>query len=173
MLSAIVLIPDNRYDETESDPTEGLIRSLGSLVTVAVAGLIGDVIIAGPSGYELGTIADNAGCRCVEAGREADWLNRALSLARGPACLVLRAGYIPGPGFMEELRIIVDRSTLEARFWRAEPEHWAARLCPGLAPIAALVAPLDRMRASVRPDFRGVTRALKGKALRTKMYRIG
>jgi len=173
MLSAVVFMPEDRFRKTASDPLVALSRSLGALVTVAVEGLIRDVIIAGPSGYELGTIADHAGCAFIEGALEADWLQRALSLAHGPACLVLHAGYIPGPGFAEEVRMILDWVKMQPGFWRAEPDHWIARLFPGLSPIAALAAPLDQLRASPRRDFGGLIHALRGKTLRTKMHRIG
>ncbi len=173
MVSAIVFMPEDHSGRTPSEPLVALSRSLGSLVKVSVEGLIRDVTIAGPSGLDLGTIADHAGCALVEGRQEADWLAQALLLAKGPACLVLRAGYIPGHGFIEELRDVVDRPRMMPGFWRAEPEHWPSQLFSVLSPIAGLIASLDQLQTHPARDFRRITRSLPGRSLRTKMQRIG
>jgi hypothetical protein len=173
MVSAVVFMSGGRSARTPSDPLIALSRSLGSLVKASVEGLIRDVTIAGPSGLELGTIADHAGCAFVEGGREADWLGQALALAKGPACLVLQAGYIPGPGFAEELRDIIDRPLRMPGFLRAEPEHWPWRFFPVWAPIAGLVASLDALQTHPERDFHRMTRSLPGQNLRSKMHWIG
>jgi hypothetical protein len=170
MFSAVVFMRDHH---SEPFSLVALSRSLGSLVGASIEGLIRDVIIAGPSGLELATIAEHAGCGFVEGEREAEWLAEALSLSKAPACVIMRAGYIPGPGFVEELRDIYDRPGLLPGFWRAEPEHWASRLFSGLAPVAGLVASRDQLGAALAYDFHRMTRMLHGRNLRTKMHRIG
>jgi hypothetical protein len=147
-------------------------RSLGALVAAAVAGLIRDVTIAGPLGLDLATIADHAGCGLVEAPREADWLDLAFALAKGPDVFVLRAGYVPGAGFTEELRDFENRAG-QCGLIRAVPETWLQRMFPGLAPVAAAIAPLELWRARPAQDFQHMIRALKARTLRTTMHRVG
>ncbi len=169
MLSAVVFWSGNTASGGSRDPAVALARSLGSLVPAAVAGLIRDVTIAGPEGMGLGTIADHAGCGFVEAAEERDWLAQALALAKGPDGLILRAGYVPGPGFIEELR---DQPAGVSGLLRVTPMAWHERLIPVLAPIAAAVAPLDLWRAQRPQDFHHMTRALKGRTFRTAMHRV-
>jgi hypothetical protein len=171
MLSAVVFLGETQAAKGRAGPALALTRSLSALVSAAVAGLIRDVTIAGPPGEDLATIADHAGCGFVEAAGEADGLSQGLALAKGPDVLVLRAGYVPGPGFIEELRDFgFDRH--QCGMFRAAPGAWLERLLPGLAPIAAAVAPLDLWRAQPMRDFHGLTRAMKGRGLRTAMHRV-
>jgi hypothetical protein len=172
MLSAVVFLSGDEIAEMRGDPAMALTRSLGGLVTAAVAGVIRDVTIAGPLGLDLATIADHAGCGLVEAPREADRLDLAFALAKGPDVLVLRAAYVPGTGFIEALRDFENRDG-QCGFIRALPETWLQRLCPGLAPVAAAIAPLALWRAQPRQDFRRMVRGLKGPTLRTAMHRVG
>ncbi len=146
-----------------------LTRSLGALVPAAVAGVIRDVTIAGPPGLDLGLVADHAGCGFVEAAGERDWLAKALALAKGPDCLVLRAGFVPGAGFIEELR---DQPAEARGLLRAAPVAWPERLLPVLAPVAAAIAPLDLWRAQGAHDFPRMVRGLKAGTFRTAMHRV-
>ena len=150
MLSAVVFWSENWVGRAPQDPVMALTRSLGALVPAAVAGLVRDVTIAGPAGLDLGLVADHAGCGFVEAAAERDWLAKALPLAKGPDCLVLRAGFVPGTGFIEELR---DQPAKARGLLRAAPIAWPQRLFPATAPVAAAVAPLDLWRAQGEQDF--------------------
>ncbi len=171
MASAIVFLSGKEAGDGRPDPALAFARSLGALVPAAVAGLIRDVTIAGLPGQGLGTIADHAGRGFVEAAAEGDWLRGALDLAKGPDCLLLCAGYVPGPGFIEELRDLKHLSSARGLF-RAMPVSWHQRLAPRLAPVAAAIAPLDLWRAQQPRDFRHMARRLKARTLRTVMHWI-
>jgi hypothetical protein len=172
MASAIVFLSGKDAAAGRQDPALAFTRSLGALVPAAVAGLVRDVTIAGLAGQDLGTIADHAGCGFVEAEAEADWLREALALAKGPDCLLMCAGYVPGPGFIEELRDIENRPNARGVF-RAEPGSWHQRLVPRLAPVAAAIAPMDLWPAQGTQDFQRMARGLKGRTLRTRMHWVG
>ncbi len=173
MVSAVVFLNQKGDGNGPQNRQIAMSRSLGALVPAAVAGLISDVIIAGPHGLELDIIADHAGCAYVEAACEADWLRRALALAKAPNCLVLRAGYVPGFGFIEELESLAGRDLAYAGLFRAEPRHWFERLFPSLAPIAGAIASQQNWQARRAQDFNLLSRSLKGRTLRTKMLRVG
>jgi hypothetical protein len=81
---------------------EVLARTLASVVTAKVEGLLGDVRIAGPARKDLGVVANHAGCALIEAENETDWLGLALQAARGPDVFLLRCGRAPEAGFIEE-----------------------------------------------------------------------
>ncbi len=170
MLSAVVFWNETRASGRPQDPVMALTRSLGALVPAAVAGVIRDVMIAGPAGLDLGLVADHAGCGFVEAAEERDWLAKALALAKGPDCLVLRAGFVPGAGFIEELR---DQPPEARGLLRASPMAWPERLLPAMAPVAAAVAPLELWRSQAVQDFSRMARGLKARTLRTTMHHVG
>ncbi|MGB6175710.1 MAG: transposase, partial [Methylocella sp.] len=92
MLSTIVFCEDRPASAPGRDLAEVLARTLASLVTAKVEGLLGDVRIAGPAGKGLGGVANHAGCALIEAENETDWLHFALQAARGPDVFLLRCG---------------------------------------------------------------------------------
>ncbi len=149
MLSTIVFY-ENFQQPGRIDPAERLVRSLSSLIPANVEGLLGDVAIAGPSGQGLGLIADQAGCGLFEAVAEEEWLRRAIEAARGPELFLLRSGFAPQAGFVEEagdfLRAEGANKSGGARaaLLRATPETLIERLFPRAAPLAGLIAPRDR-----------------------------
>jgi hypothetical protein len=71
---------------------EVLARTLASVVTAKVEGLLGDVRIAGPARKDLGVVANHAGCALIEAENETDWLGLALQAARAPMFFCFVAG---------------------------------------------------------------------------------
>lgn len=158
MLSAIVFCEDKpaAVRPGGGDAAEVLARTLGSLVTAKVYGLLGDVRIAGPVGMNLGTLANHAGCAFLEAGAEADWLYLSLKAARGPSVLLLRSGRAPEPGFIEEAGDFLVRKSKDkpsAALLRAAPESFLERIYPALAPIAGLIAPRDLLLRAPRGGF--------------------
>ena len=110
-------------------------------------GLLADVAIAGPVGQDLGLIADQAGSGLIEGATEAEWLRRAIEAARGPELFLLRSGFAPEAGFIEEAsdflraRDAGDGRSAEAALLRAAPETFVERLFPRAAPLAGLIAP--------------------------------
>jgi len=149
MLSTIVFC-ESSLQSGRIDPAERLVRSLSSLIRANVEGLLGDVAIAGPSGQGLGLIADQAGCGLFEAPAESEWLRRAIDAARGPELFLLRSGFAPLAGFIEEAGDFLraqgaDKSgSAPVALLRAAPETFAERLFPRAAPLAGLIAPRDR-----------------------------
>jgi len=111
MLSTIVFCEDKPASPPGRDLAEVLARTLASLVTAKVEGLLGDVRIAGPAGKGLGAVANHAGCALIEAEHEMDWLHLALEAARGPDVFLLRCGRAPEAGFIEEATDFLAKNT--------------------------------------------------------------
>jgi hypothetical protein len=171
MLSAVISVSGKDAAPARADPAVALARSLTALVPAMIEGLLADVTIAGPQGYELAAVADYAGCGFVEALGERDWLSAAFTRAKGASLLVMRAGFFPGVGFIEELRDCLAGGDPRGVF-RAAPERWPERLLPNLAPPAAAMAATDIWRACPAQDFHRAVRALKLPARRTPMHRV-
>ena len=166
------------------DPAERLVRTLSSLIQANVEGLLGDVAIAGPTGQDLGFIADQAGCGLIEGTSESEWLRRAIAAARGPELFLLRSGFALQAGFIEEAGDFLragraGRSgSARAALLRAAPESFVERLFPRAAPLAGLIAPKGQCLeifalkpaanlATLTHGFRSAT------ALRSAARRIG
>jgi hypothetical protein len=156
MLSTIVFCEDWPAGRPGRDLAEVLTRTLASLVTAKVEGLLGDVRIAGPAGRNLGNLANHAGCALVEAENEMDWLGLALQAARGPDVFLLRCGRAPEAGFIEEAGDFLAGNIKDqprAACLRAVPESFFERIFPSLAPVAGLIASRDRMLGAPRGGF--------------------
>jgi hypothetical protein len=157
MLSTIVFCEDKPASPPGRDLGEVLARTLASLVTAKVEGLLGDVRIAGPSGKGLGAVANHAGCALIEAENEAEWLRLALQAARGPYVFLLRCGRAPEAGFIEEAGDFLTRNTNDrsrTACLRAAPESFLERIFPPLAPVAGLIASRHLMLRAPRGGFR-------------------
>jgi hypothetical protein len=127
---------------------ELLARTLASLVTATVEGLLCDVRIAGPAGQDLNILANHAGCALIEAENEAAWLGLALQAARGPDVFLLRCGRTPEAGFIEEASDFLAINTKDparAACLRTLPENFIERMFPSLAPVTGLIASRDLM----------------------------
>jgi hypothetical protein len=183
MLSAIVFC-ENAQQSGKIDAAELLVRSLSSLIRANVEGLLGDVAIAGPLGQGLGLVADQAGCSLFEAASESEWLRRAIEAARGPELFLLRSGFAPQAGFIEEAGDFLradgagDPGSLHAALLRAAPETFVERLFPRAAPLAGLIAPRNRcVELSTKKStsqFAALARSFgSAAALRTNARRIG
>ncbi len=156
MLSTIVFCEDWPALRPGRGLAEVLARTLASLVTAKVEGLLGDVRIAGPARQGLGVVANHAGCALIEAENEMDWLRFALQAARGPDVFLLRCGLAPEAGFIEEAADFLAKKnggeTRQARL-RAAPESFLERVFPSLAAIAGLIASRDLMLRAPRGGF--------------------
>jgi hypothetical protein len=93
MLSTIVFCEDRPACPSGRDLAEVLARTLASLVTAKVEGLLGDVRVAGPAGNGLSLVANHAGCALIEAENETNWLHLAPEAARGPVSAYLATMY--------------------------------------------------------------------------------
>jgi hypothetical protein len=187
MLSTIVFCeekPDAAY-RSSSDLVETLARTLGSLIGAKVDGLLRDVAIAGPTGRDLATIADHAGCGVIEAGCEVDWLRLAIEAAHGPDIFMLRSGRAPEAGFIEEagdflrMRIFSNKGSLRserslAARLRGVPENFLERIFPELAPLAGLISPRDLCLRAPAGRFGALANFIDpATTLRTRARRIG
>lgn len=146
-------------------------RTLAALVAVNVAGLLRDVTIAGGLDHGLESIADHAGCQYSEAEREEDWLDQALQAARGPNLFLIRSGFAPEAGFIDEagdfLALGGDGRTGTAAL-RAVPESFIERLFPARAPLAGFIAPRAMCLKAPRGSFSALARFIRpAKTLRT------
>src|SRR5579885_1164592 len=142
MLSTIVFCEDRLAAQIQARLAEVLARTLASLVTAKVEGILADVRIAGPAGAGLEAVANHAGCAFVEAAAEADWLRAALEAAKERLAFLLRCGFAPDPGFIEEAAEFLSLLPKGApsMLLRAEPEAFLERLAPSLAPAARRVS---------------------------------
>ena len=140
MLSAIVLATDRSAPQSAS--SEAVVRSLSALVSAAIEGIVRDVTLASAGhSEELRKIADHAGCEIAEASDPAGAIAAGLASARGDLLLVLRAGYAPQAGFIEEIADMFQRATRpDALRFRIVPTGFLMRLAPGLSPVRGLVA---------------------------------
>jgi hypothetical protein len=177
MLSTIVFCEDWPVGRPGRDLAEVLARTLASLVTAKVEGLIGDVRIAGPARKGLGVVANHAGCALIEAENEMDWLHLALEAARGPDIFLLRCGRAPEAGFIEEAGDFLMRNTNDqsrTACLRTAPESFLERVFPSLAAIAGLIASRDRMLGAPRGGFAKLARCIgPAPAFQTRARRIG
>ncbi|MGH6835947.1 MAG: transposase [Methylocella sp.] len=156
MLSTIVFCEDWPVGRPRRDLAEVLARTLASLVTAKVEGLLCDVRIAGPVGTGLSLVANHAGCALIEAENEADWLGLALQAARGPDIFLLRCGRAPEAGFIEEATDFLaadSKDQSRAGCLRTAPESFFERIFLSLAPVAGLIAPRHLMLRAPRGGF--------------------
>lgn len=141
MLSALVLASDSHVRVSASP--EAMARTLAALVPAAVQGVIKDVTLASLLGADQALyIADHAGCALAEADTPEAVLKAGLALTRGDIILVLRAGYAPEAGFMEEVSDQFERSAIRAprsAFLRAVSETFLTRLLPALTHVEGVI----------------------------------
>jgi hypothetical protein len=177
MLSTIVFCEDKPASAPGRDLAEVVARTLASLVTAKVAGLLGDVSIAGPAGNGLGVVANHAGCALVEAENEVAWLGLALQTARGPDVFLLRCGRAPEAGFIEEAGDFLAKNNKDksrAARLRAAPESFFERIFPAAAPLAGLIAPRRLLLRAPRGGFPKLARYIGPAAtLQMRARRIG
>jgi|GEM_PF-754437 hypothetical protein len=161
MLSTIVFCEDRLAAQIQARLAEVLARTLASLVTAKVEGILADVRIAGPAGAGLEAVANHAGCAFVEAAAEADWLRAALEAAKERLAFLLRCGFAPDPGFIEEAAEFLSLLPKGApsMLLRAEPEAFLERLAPSLAPAAGLIGARNLLLSLPRGGFHGLVRA--------------
>ncbi len=178
MLSVIILCEAVQAADAAVAAPEAIVRSLAALVAASVHGLVRDVVLAGPREASLGLIADYAGCSSVEAASEAESLRRALALVRSEDLLVLRPGYIPETGFIDEIEDLLAGGTGHGgRRIYAEPATYWQRLIPALVPVVGLIATVESCRAvgdSGALSLETLVRATRArKALKTRARRVG
>lgn len=130
---------------------EGLARTLGSLVSGAVEGIVRDVIVADRgSTDQTHRVAEHAGCHFTTAGIAA-----AVRQAKGDWLLILEPGARLVDGWMEPVAHHIARYTIAAQFSRAKA---------GRAPFMARVFSRNRALASGLVISKRQATALSGNA---------
>lgn len=160
MFSAIVTAFSGNRSNAHPSP-EAVVRTLSAMVPASIAGIVADLKIVGPLDFvELGAIADHAGCEMYADASEAEALRRGLAACRREFVLAIRAGYGPGPGFLEELADLPNMS-FRAAVLREGRVGWFGLVLKGAyvavaAPKPALLAlqpeGFDQLVRQVRPD---------------------
>ena len=173
MISAIVLAPDASLADDLGHSREVVVRSLVWLVSAVVSGVVRDVTLAVPAGLGLSEVADQAGCDLVEADQEATRLALAVEANRGKRLLILKTGFQPEHGLIEEIDAFVRRAPADATaVVRAKPETALTRLFPDRAPIVGVLVSKDALAAHAG-GFRRLARGFRrGTSLRTRAMRI-
>jgi hypothetical protein len=139
MLSVILLSHDVIL--TNEKRREGVVRSLASLVSCVVEGVIADAALVGPAAAGLDVVADEAGCHLIEAAEARPGLEEALACARCANVFVLAAGCAVEPGFSEAARDALTFGGFDrARVLRLAPDGLLTWLAPSLAQPAGLIA---------------------------------
>lgn len=156
MLSTIICCEEGKSGKAAARLTEILARTLAALVAAKVEGLLRDVRIAGPTGMGLPYVASHAGCDFAEGASEAEWLHCALRAAQGPLILLIRCGFAPQQGFIEETSEFLAspaKTVSRGALLRALPQSFLERLFPRLTPVAALIAPRDVLLRAPQKSF--------------------
>jgi hypothetical protein len=150
MISAVVFTPDSLSGADIARERETVVRSLVWLVSAVVSSVVRDVTLAVPAGLGLSELADQSGCALVEAESEIDRLTAAVAATREPRLIVIKAGFQPDPGLVEEIDIFVRREPEDAiAIILGTPVTAVQRLFPQRAPVVGFLLP----RASVEGGF--------------------
>jgi hypothetical protein len=169
MLSAVLIAFDSPRAPLRR---EAVARSLGSLIESCVEGLVADAIIVAEPTRDLEGIADEAGCRLIEAPR-ADGVAQALKAARRDQIFLLLAGFAVERGFAEEARdVFAYGDSSRPRTLRVAPDSLITRLAPGLARPVGLIATKHALAAAQSADFDRLARKLRGADLTTRARRV-
>ncbi len=165
MTSVIVLVPDDT-GRSPARESELLVRSLVWLVSAVVSGVVRDVTLAGRAGLDLAEVAEQSGCRVVEAASERERLGRALALSKGPRVLLIHSAYRPAETMVGELDSLTHSLPPDAalRLLAAPATAWQ-RLRPDAAPLVGLFAPLQACRLQPSPSFSQLVADLRPKRL--------
>ena len=126
----------------ESERT--LVPTLAALVPGAMAGLLGEVIVADASSRDAtAEVADIAGCRFMSSTEPLGARLKAAAVnTRTPWLMFLRAGCVPEPGWIaatERFMEATDRHDGATRAALFRPPHAADLLHPGLSEVIALL----------------------------------
>ena len=96
-----------------------------------------------------------------------------LASARGDLLLVLRAGYAPQAGFIEEISDMFQRATRpDVLRYRIVPNGFLTRLAPSLAPVRWLVAKRSVLDATSADFATLVSRAGAAPTARARLRRV-
>ena len=170
MLSTIVIVPADTVGKKH--PYGPLLRTLAALVPPTVDGTIRDVTLlrVGESA-DAANIADEAGCRIVQADGFGTAMSRCVAGARASWILILRAGAAPGIAFGEDVASAFEEfgDAMQALLLR-QVGSGLGRVVPGLAPVAGVIASRARLEGRGFKDFADVVRRIRpARTLRTRL----
>ena len=171
MLSVVVIAADAAVPVSPSP--EAVVRTLAALVPAVVAGIARDFTLAGVTGAPgMEEIADHAGCALALAERPEGVLAAGLASARGDLLLVLRAGFAPGAGFVDEAGDLMAGGFSGVALLRAEAETLVTRLAPDLASVQGVIVARSRLATGAR-DIGGLARGVRpARTLRSRLRRV-
>jgi len=162
MVMAVVLSPSLGAAAPASRAAEAVARSLCALVRATVEGVVREAVIVGSVEDELAEIADHAGCGLIETRTAAEGLARAAAQSRSQVAFVLKGGFIPQSGFVEEAGdLLLDGATFRGALLRRTPDSLMTRLAPGLAEPVGVFALCAELRELAPCDLNQLIRRLK------------
>jgi hypothetical protein len=162
MVMAVVLSPSLSAVAPAPRAAEAVARSLCALVRAAVEGVVRDAIIIGAPGDLLGEIANEAGCGLIETRSAAEGLARAVAQSRSEIAFVLKGGFIPQNGFVEEASdLLLGAADFRGARLLRDPDNLLTRIAPGLAePVGAFVL-CSVLRTAAPRDIKELIRRAK------------
>lgn len=148
MLSALIVVADARVPRPCSPVA--VARTLAALMPALVEGVIRDAVLASlASDASASLVAEEAGCGLASVMSPDRVIEAGLAQLKGDALFVLRAGYAPRSGFVEEVADLLARWPVAA-LMRREPHNLATRFAPGLARAEAVILPRARLVEGAR-----------------------
>lgn len=162
MVTAVVLSPSLGAAAPDERAAEAVARSLCALVRATIEGVVREAVIVGPAEEGLAEIADHAGCDLIEAASAAEGLARAIARARGEIAFVLKGGFAPQSGFVEEAGdLLLAADAFRGALLRRAPDSLLTRLAPQLAEPVGFFAGCAAIRAAAPGDLNQMIRRLK------------
>lgn len=174
MLSTIVLLPTST--DAGSHRLAAVLRTLACLVPPTMQGVVRDVTLleVGKSADAAG-IADEAGCRIVQAEDFGTALARCLADARSSWIFAVRAGAAPGRSFGEDVSAALEFPAEPLRALLLRQDRGAlGRTIPSLAPVAGVITPRERLLGAPCRSFGEILRrARPARDLPIRVPRMG
>jgi hypothetical protein len=174
MVTAVVLSPSLGAAAPHERAAEAVARSLGALVRATVEGVLREAVIVGPSGEGLAEIADHAGCALIETASVGEGLGLAAAQARSEIAFVLKGGFAPQSGFVEEVAdLLLEAEAFRGAVLRRAPDSLLTRLAPRFAEPVGLFAGRAAIRAATPADLNQLIRRLKiGRTMASRALKV-
>jgi hypothetical protein len=176
MLSAVILAHDEPPAPQPEVRARRVTRTLGALIALVVADIVGDAQIIARRGHDFAALADRAGCSVVAEDDPDRALAQSLHRARRPDILLIRAGYAPDRGFADEIGMMAEDAVggLPPRALHRDADTFIQRLWPQRAPVVGLVASRDTLQATNTTcrDLRRLARTLSAVPLHSRAIKL-
>jgi hypothetical protein len=161
---SILLLGFDRPGRSAAAPGD-VVRTLASLVSATVEGVVRDLCLAGPpDGRALADIADHAGCGFAGSAVFGEAVRIGARQLRCPHVLVVTPGVAVGRPVAEEISSLMPAlASRVGAFYlvKAERRDLAGRLFPALAPDAGLLGPRGWLEQVRSDNFAGLVRQAK------------